>query len=139
MKTRNNGFTIIEVIIVVAILGIIVAVGYPSYLGYMEKTRRIEAKTVLSELAGEMQRFQTENNTYTNDLTELGYPSAAILSETGLYSVSVSNATANSFLLTAQPVAGEAQASDTKCGSFTLNSVGIKGITGTAPVADDCW
>lgn len=138
MKNKNNGFTMIEVVIVIGILGIIVAVGYPSYLGYMEKTRRIEAKTLLSEVSGELQRFQTENNTFTDDLTELGYPSATVLSETGLYSLAVSNATANSFLLTAAPVVGKAQENDDDCGSFTVNSVGVKAVTGTA-VAADCW
>ncbi len=139
MKKNTNGFTLIEVVIVVAIMGIIAAVAFPSYMSFMEKTRRAEAITVLTEVAGELQRFQTENNTYTDDLTELGYSAATTTSETGLYLVTVSGSTANSYLLTAAPVAGKAQQGDTKCASLTLNSLGVKGTTGTAADAEECW
>ena len=148
-KTRNRtihgwqlrlaGFTLIEVMIVVAIISIIAAFGIPSYTSYMEKTRRVEAKTILSEIAGEQQRFFTENNRFAADLTEMGYPTAAMLSENGFYSASVTANTASSYTITAAPVAGGAQESDSDCGSFTINSAGIKGVDGAALAADECW
>ncbi len=133
------GFTLIEVMIVVAIIAIIAAFGIPSYNSYMEKTRRVDAVTMLSEIAGEQQRFFTENNRFAEDLTEMGYPSAAMLSENGYYSVSVTDNTASTYIITAAPVADGPQAGDTDCGSLTINSAGIKGVTGADRPADECW
>ncbi len=135
----SRGFTLIEVMIAVAILGIIAAIAIPSYSAYMNKTRRVDAVTLLSEIAGEQQRFFTENNRYATDLTEMGYPDAAEESENGYYSVSVSASTRSSYTLIAEPVAGAAQENDTDCGSFTITSTGIKGVEGAAKPADQCW
>ena len=132
---QQKGFTLIEVLIVVAILGIIAAIAIPSYTSFMNKTRRVDAITILSELAGEQQRFLSENNRYGTSSADLGYATDPLLSEDGHYTVSIQNPTATSFILTATPVAGGAQAGDTECGAFTLNSGGVKGSNnGTA-----CW
>ena len=127
--------------IVVAIIGIIAAIGVPSYTTYMEKTRRVDAVTILSEIAGEQQRFYTENNRYAADMTEMGYPDAAVLSENGFYSATVTAIDGNgsSYTVTATPVAGGAQEDDTDCASFTINSAGIKGVEGATLTARDCW
>lgn len=138
-NVRATGFSLIEVIIAVAILGIIAAIAIPSYSAYMNKTRRVEAVTLLSEIAGEQQRFFTENNRYATTLTEMGYPAATELSENGFYSASVTASAGTSYTLTAAPVAGEPQENDTDCGSFTINSAGVKGVEGAAIAADQCW
>lgn len=135
---KSAGFTLIEVLITVAILGIIAAVAIPSYSGYVTKTRRTEAKSLLTEVAGEQQRYFSENNTYTDKLTVLGYPADSVDSEEGNYSVSVTAQTVTSFTLTATRVAGKAQITDNECGDFEINSVGSKDISGTSTVAD-CW
>lgn len=132
---QQKGFTLIEVMIVVAILGIIAAIAIPSYSSFMNKTRRVDAITILSEVAGEQQRFFSENNRYAGAMTEMGYANDPTLSEEGLYSVSIDNPTPTSYVLTATPVAGEAQAGDTECGAFTLNSGGVKGSDNGV----DCW
>ena len=136
---KQGGFTLIEVMIVVAIIAIIAAFGIPSYNSYMEKTRRVDAVTILSEIAGEQQRFYTENNRYAADMTEMGYPAATALSENGFYSASVTDSTGSSYTVTATPVAGEAQENDTGCASFTINSAGIKGVEGATLSAAECW
>ena len=125
--------------IVVAILGIILAIGVPAYQQFVVKSKRVEATSLLMEAAGEQQRFYTENNRFATDMTEMGYATAQIASETGLYTVSVTASTRSSYTLTAMPVATESQANDADCGSFTINSGGLKGIVGGTEAAEDCW
>ena len=135
----NQGFTLIELLIAVAIVGIIAGVAVPSYNNYMVEARRTEAQTLLIEMAGEQYRYFSENNTYADKLTTLGYGSDSESTENGFYSISVTEQSANSYTLTAAPVAGKSQATDdTACKSLTINSVGTKGVTGSAGV-DECW
>jgi len=137
-KTTMKGFTLIEVIIVIAILGLLVAVAIPTYSAFVTKTRRGDAMVMLQEVAGEQARFLSENNRYTADLTELGYANAAnVPSPEGYYTITSAQPTLpTSYVLTATP-AGP-QAGDADCGSFTLDSAGVKGVTGTDGV-NGCW
>ena len=136
---RTSGFSLIELLIVVAILGIIAAIAVPSYLSYMTDTRRTDATSTLIEVAGEQFRYYSENNTYTDSMSDLGYGTAdTALSKEGLYTISLVSASANSFVITATPVAGAAQASDTECTTFTLSSSNQKGSTGSIS-AQECW
>ncbi len=135
----QHGFSMIELIIVIAIIGILSAIAIPSYTAYMQKTRRIDATTFLQETAGEQYRFFTENNRYATEMQELGYGAAATFpSKEGLYTVSIANPTPTSYVLTAAPVTGGAQAGDAECGSITLSSTGLKGATGTGGMLS-CW
>lgn len=128
-----------ELLIIVAILGILVAIAIPGYNAYMEKTRRIDAISFLQEVAGEQVRFFSDNNEYAKSMDELGYGTGAtVVSPEGHYTVSVANAVPTSFTLTAAPVDTSPQADDKLCASFTLDSTGLKGISGTSDV-DACW
>lgn len=137
-RRSNTGFTLIEVIVVVAIIGIIAAIAVPSYARYMIDARRTDAMVILSELAGEQQRYFTENNEYADDMQTLGYGSAAtLISPEGHYLVSVSNPGGmGRFVLTATPVAGGKQADDSECLAFTISDTGAKQNTGSDT---DCW
>jgi len=137
---KNTGFTLIELLIVIAILGIIVAVGLPSYNSYMTKSRRVEAHTMLIEIAGEQQRYFSENNNYAENLTDIGYQGNTVKTESGYYSISVSDFDEDTFSYTLEAVrvVGSAQENDADCGDLSINSVGAKGITGKSSVAD-CW
>lgn len=137
-RRSARGFSLMELMITVAIVGIIAAIAVPSYSAYATKVRRTDATVLLLEMAGEQARYRSEFNAYTDDLTELGYDVADdVLSEEAFYTVSATVDAANptTFLLTATPVPGGLQANDAECGAFTLNANGVKGSDGGA----DCW
>ncbi len=136
IKMNNQkGFSLIELMISVAILGIIAAVAVPSFTSFMTKTRRADAITILTDVASEQQRFFSDNNRYAADMLELGYSADPLPSAEGWYSISVDRPTATSYILSADPIAGEPQESDAECGTFTLNSGGVKDSDGGI----DCW
>lgn len=134
---KSNGFTLIEVLITVAIIGIIAAVALPAFTGYMVKGRRADAITTLTELAGDQFRYFSENNTYATKLTDLGYSADTVATDNGFYNVSVTSGSANAYLITAVPLGVQA-AKDTDCVNLTINSIGTKGVSGTGSVTD-CW
>lgn len=135
MMKFEKGFTLIEVMIAVVILSILVAIAVPSYSSFITKSRRGDATNMLLDVAGEQQRFLSEQNRYATSMAELGYDNDPTLSENGYYAVSVATPTPSTFVLTATPVAGEAQASDSECGAFSLRSNGVQGADGGI----DCW
>ena len=69
---NNKGFTLIELMVVVAIIGVLGAIGYPSYDSYMKKSRRSDAKVALQKMADRQERFYLQNNTYTNNAANAG-------------------------------------------------------------------
>lgn len=136
MMKFQKGFTLIEVMITVVILGILVAIAVPSYSSFITKSRRGDATNMLLDVAGEQQRFLSEQTRYARSLTELGYSNDSMPSENGFYAISVSVPNPpTTFVLTATPVVGEAQENDTECGAFTLRSNGVQGADGGI----DCW
>lgn len=141
---KYRGFTLIELMIAVAVLAIIAAIAYPSYLDQVRASRRTDAKNALLEAAARQERFYSEYNTYTGTYVAgtgctglvCGLGFADNQSPEGNYQMSITAANATSYTLQAAPQGD--QASDTDCGNFTLNSLGVQGVSGTDP-AGRCW
>lgn len=130
---RQAGFTLIEIIIVVAILGVIAAVALPSYRDSVMKSRRADAKSALTQAAQAMEKYFTENNTYVGATLSSIYRTT---SPDGYYNISfTATPTAASYTLQAAPASGKGQQND-QCGTFTLTNTGVKGATIDATL---CW
>ena len=138
-KIVNGGFTLIEVMVVVAIIGILAGIAYPSYLDSVRKSNRSDAKVALNDIAQKLQRCFTTYNVYNNNKcgTAAAYDGgASTATPDGLYNVTAA-ITATTFILTAKPAAGTTQANDAKCTEFTLTHRGERGASGSN--AANCW
>lgn len=134
-KQRQVGFTLIELMIVVAIIGIIAAIAYPSYQRNVENTRRTTAQADMVELSQWMERRFTSGYDYRNpdgSVPTLPFTTTPRDGSAVFYNLSFSGTvTRNAFTLQAAPAG--AQAGD-RCGTLTLTSAGVKGAAQT-----DCW
>ncbi len=130
---RNQGFTLIELMIVIAIVAILAAVAYPSYLDSIRAARRADAVDAVLTLQNLQEKYRANNTTY-GTLVQIGGSAA---STDGHYTVAVAGNTAVAYTLTATATGG--QASDSHCATMTLtvsaaNPRGLKGGTYA-----DCW
>ena len=75
-STKNKGFTLIELMVAIAIVGILAAIAYPSYVDSVRKARRADAQAALTEVAQKLEAYYAKNATYTTDMQDLGYFSA---------------------------------------------------------------
>ncbi|CAG9176548.1 hypothetical protein LMG23992_03308 [Cupriavidus laharis] len=134
-----NGFTLIELMVVVAIIAILAAIAYPSYTENVRTSRRTDAKTALLDLATRQERFFSMQNRYTANPADLGYsrfPADVQTSGQIFYRLDVRQNTTTTFVATATPVG--AQEGDA-CGSYTIDHFGAQGnVNNTRPSAQ-CW
>lgn len=129
-----RGITLIELMIVVVIIGFMAVIAYPNYREFAARAKRNEAKAALLQIATNQERFYLQNNTYTCDMTRLGFAAAAgFVTESRTYTVDVTACNADNF--TAQAVYNNADAEAGKCGTFQINGRNVKT---SAPLAD-CW
>lgn len=147
---RQDGFTLIELMVVVAIIGILAAVAYPSYTEYVKRGRRSEAQTALLQASQFMQRFYAANGRYDTSLANEGVaipvefnriPAGAAdadryyaieFAKTG----NANQVDATSYKLQARPLG---IMNGDKCGSLTIDNTGVRGVTGTNVAIKDCW
>lgn len=141
-RPHNRGFTLIELMITVAIVAILASIAYPSYTRHVMKAHRGTGQSKLLEIMQAQERYFTIHSTYTTALkTDLGYEKDPVPSDGDWYTVAATPCSKTTplsqcVLLTATPQ--NSQTSDTTCGNLTLSSRGEKAISGTGNV-DECW
>ena len=145
MKNKTGGFTLIELMITIAIISILAMIAYPSYQEQMRKNRRSDAIIALTNAAQKEERWFTENGRYTGTIADIG----GATSPEGYYTISVTlPATAgcpdasgtNAYCYTLTAARTGVQSAD-KCGDFILDHTGSKRLTNNAAgiTAQDCW
>ena len=132
--TKSNGFSLIELMVVVGIIAILASIAMPSYNNYTFRARRADGKHVLQNLAMAQERFFSTYNRYSGTLANLGFASNS--SPEGYYTLSIA-LDADSLGYTATATATGAQATD-KCGNLTLTNAGVKGKSGNESNGS-CW
>jgi len=129
-----RGITLIELMIVVVIISILAALSYPSYREFAARAKRNEAKAALLKIAVNQERAYLQNNSFTADLTVLGFSSTPrYQTETGSYEIFIPNADAANFTATATYQLGGAEVN--KCNVFSIDGRGVK----TSSPDTDCW
>ena len=130
-QTRNAGFTLIELMIVVVIIGILAAIAYPTFIDQVRKSRRGEAHAAMTEIALAEEKYRANNPSYTNNLADLNFAVSANQPwVTDWYSIAVTGAGGSTYTITADPQ--DDQAKDTDCDPMTLDQSGSKS-------PDKCW
>ncbi|MEM6583262.1 MAG: type IV pilin protein [Pseudomonadota bacterium] len=139
----SEGFTLIELVIVIVVVSILMAIALPAYQNSLTKGRRADAKEGLMDAANRQERFMLDRGTYTQSMADLGLgPNDPASSTEGYYTIEVEAPDANCpiancYELKATPVAGGIQSEDTFCTSFSIKSTGAKTAEGSA--ATECW
>lgn len=130
MIRKQKGLTLVELMVVVAVLSIIAAVAYPLYTTQMQKIRRADAKTALAAIALAQERYYTANGGYAATLTSLQLSTelSGGRSEKGYYNIRNLNVTnsGQSYTVQARTRTVAAQASDTTCTWFQIDHTGDK-------------
>ncbi|MBA8887996.1 type IV pilus assembly protein PilE [Dokdonella fugitiva] len=136
MNRKSRGFTLIELVVVVAIIAILAAIAYPSYRNYVLRAHRADAKELAMRIASAEERYFTNLNRYTSDITGATGLNMSSTSEKSYYTAAVQTGNGNqTFVLTLTPQG--MQAPD-KCGKLTINNTGFKDKTGNE-TNGKCW
>lgn len=149
VRKPQVGVTLIELMIVVTIVSILAAVGYPSYIQYTVKANRSAAQSYLLSVANKQEQYMLDARQYFSTSTTTGCTNVIAANSVGValppevtkhYDIDIcanSAATPPTYQITANPKPAQTS-NDSKCGSVTLDQAGTKGRTGTGTVAD-CW
>jgi type IV pilus assembly protein PilE len=140
MHKKQTGFTLIELMIVIAIVGVLAMIALPMYSDYVTRAKRTDGQTMLFQVAQELERCYTQYSGYNKSGCSLVATDGATaiidqLSPEGFYSVTGA-LTSTTFTLTATPQ-GAQETNDAQCANLTLTHLGVQGATGDEPAK--CW
>lgn len=141
---KQGGFTLVELLITVAIVAILSAVAYPSYTQHIVKAKRSAAESFMVTVANRQEQSMLNARSYFQAGTPADWTAASLVvpkevSDNYTVTVTADNAlTPPAYTVTAAPI-GSQLARDAKCASLTYNQAGTKGRSGTAPSVSDCW
>ncbi|HEX6930099.1 MAG TPA: type IV pilin protein [Gammaproteobacteria bacterium] len=136
---RNAGFTLIEVVVVMAIVAILAMIAIPAYQEYVRRAHRVDATAALLKIQNEQEKYYLDNNTYTDQLADLGIAGT----ENGYYTLALTDATPAELVTgyTVTATATGSQLDDTACRTFSMNANGVR-IAKDAEGNDNtatCW
>ena len=139
---KRQGFSLIELMIVVLVIGILSAVAIPAYQNYITRAARTKATQGLMNLSGLEERFFYSNNKYTKTLTDLGITGSPYCvdncTDSRFYTITIPSASSTDYTLQAVPGGAQA-AQDAACGTLKLNRAGQKTATGDPSNVKRCW
>ena len=133
-REKQKGFSLLELMVTLLIVGILAAVAIPSYQSHVTEARRSDATTMLVNVASLQEQYFLDNKTYAANMTNIGFSANPFVTENGYYQVQVQAATASCPILTCYIIEAapqNAQSGDS-CGTLTINSQGTKLPSG-------CW
>ena len=140
MRYLSKGFTLLEFMIVLLIIGVLAALAYPRYDAQIKRGYRTEGQGFLNEVAARQERYFSQNNSYlipegdSDDLAGLGLTNPA-KSASNKYQLKITSEDNDcGYSLIAQQ-----QFNDSQCGNLTLNGLGIQGRTGSDKSVAECW
>jgi type IV pilus assembly protein PilE len=143
-SVRHAGFSLIELMVAVLVIGILASIAVPTYTAQTRKSHRTEARSAILDLAGREERYLSVSNSYSAVPTDVNYPGTTwgtgIAVGSGYYTVVVTTGTAPpSFTITATATGG--QAADTSCASFSVNQLGQQTSldSSSALSTSTCW